>query len=77
MPDPVFEGPGPVVEITGLQELAPGLVVVPDRHIPLVPNIGVIAGTRSVLVVDTGLSPRNAEKVLTFAADYAKVGAYI
>jgi hypothetical protein len=30
-------------------------VVVPNRHIDLVPNIGVIGGTRSVLIVETGL----------------------
>jgi glyoxylase-like metal-dependent hydrolase (beta-lactamase superfamily II) len=38
----------------------------------LVPNIGIIGGTHSVLVVETGMGPRNAEKVLAFAADYAK-----
>ena len=30
-----------------------------------------IGGTHSVLVVETGMGPRNAEKVLTFAAGYA------
>jgi glyoxylase-like metal-dependent hydrolase (beta-lactamase superfamily II) len=60
------------VEITGEQEIARDLVVVPNRHMDLVPNIGVIGGTNSVLVVETGLGPRNAEKVIKFAADYAK-----
>lgn len=60
-----------VVEITGVRELAPDLVVVPDRYALLVPNIGLIGGTHSVLVVETGLGPRNAEKVLEFAAGYA------
>lgn len=72
MPDPVSERPDPVVETTGAREIAPDLMVVPDRHIPLVPNIGVVAGIRSVLVVDTGLGPRNAQQVLTFAAGYAQ-----
>jgi glyoxylase-like metal-dependent hydrolase (beta-lactamase superfamily II) len=72
MPDPVFEGPDPVVEITGVRELAPDLLVVPDRHVTLVPNIGLIGGRHSVLVVDTGLGPRNAAKVLAFAAEFAR-----
>jgi len=72
MPEPVFEGPDPVVEISGVQELGRDVVAVPDRRVPLVPNIGVIGGTHSVLVVETGLGPRNAEKVLKFAEEYAK-----
>jgi glyoxylase-like metal-dependent hydrolase (beta-lactamase superfamily II) len=64
--------PDPVVEITRVQELARDLVVIPDRRVPLVPNIGVIGGTHSVLVVETGMGPGNADKVLKFAADYAK-----
>ncbi len=69
---PQYTGPDPVVEITDVAEIARGLVVVPNRHIDLVPNIGVIGGTRSVLVVETGMGPRSAEKVLRFAADYAQ-----
>jgi glyoxylase-like metal-dependent hydrolase (beta-lactamase superfamily II) len=71
MPD--YDRPEPgVVEITGVKEIAPDLVVVPDRHALLVPNIGVIGGTHSVLVVETGMGPGNAEKVLKFAADQAQ-----
>lgn len=69
---PEYNGPDPVVEITGVTEVARDLVVVPNRHIDLVPNVGVIGGTRSVLIVETGLGPRSAEKVLEFAADYAR-----
>jgi glyoxylase-like metal-dependent hydrolase (beta-lactamase superfamily II) len=68
---PEYHGPDPVVEIAGVTEVARDLVVVPNRRIDLVPNIGVIGGTRSVLVVDTGLGPRSAGKVLSFAAEYA------
>jgi len=69
---PKYHGPDPVVEITGVTEIARDLVVVPNRHIDLVPNIGVIGGTHSVLIVETGMGPSNAAKVLEFAADYAK-----
>ncbi|GGP68693.1 MBL fold metallo-hydrolase [Saccharothrix coeruleofusca] len=63
--------PDPVVEIADVQELARDVVVIPNRDVDLVPNIGVIGGTHSVLVVDTGLGPRNAETVLAFASEYA------
>lgn len=62
----------PVVRITEVRELDRDLVVVPDRRVQLVPNIGVIGGRDAVLVVETGLGPRNAEKVLAFASEYAK-----
>jgi glyoxylase-like metal-dependent hydrolase (beta-lactamase superfamily II) len=62
----------PIVEITQIRELARDLVVIPNRSVELVPNIGVIGGTHSVLVVETGMGPRNGEKVLAFATEYAK-----
>lgn len=64
--------PDPVVRTDGAQELARDLVVVPNRNVPPVPNIGIIGGTDAVLVVDTGLGPENASSVLAFARDYAK-----
>jgi hypothetical protein len=66
-----YASPAPIVEITGVRELGHDLVVVPNRNVDLVPNIGVIGGTHFVLVVETGLGPRNADKVLAFAAKYA------
>lgn len=69
---PEYDYPDPVVEITGESELARDLVMVPNRRVQLVPNIGLIGGTRAVLVVETGMGPGNAEKVLKFATDYAR-----
>jgi glyoxylase-like metal-dependent hydrolase (beta-lactamase superfamily II) len=62
----------PIVELDQAQELARDLVVIPNRGVDLVPNIGVIGGDHSVLVVETGMGPRNAEKVLAFASEHAK-----
>ncbi|WP_043662472.1 MBL fold metallo-hydrolase [Streptomyces xylophagus] len=62
----------PVVHIAEVRELGRDLVVVPDGRVQLVPNIGVIGGRDAVLVVETGLGPRNAEKVLEFASEYAR-----
>ncbi|MGN9911372.1 MBL fold metallo-hydrolase [Phytohabitans sp. LJ34] len=61
-----------VVQISGVQELASDLLVVPNRGVQLVPNIGVVGGAHSVLVVETGMGPANAERVLAFAAEVAK-----
>jgi glyoxylase-like metal-dependent hydrolase (beta-lactamase superfamily II) len=67
-----YQYPDPIVQVADVQELARNLVVIPNRRVQLVPNIGIVAGTHSVLVIETGMGPRNAEKVLMFAADYAK-----
>ena len=66
-----FEMPDPIVQTAEVSELASDLVVIPNRGVGLVPNIGIIGGTDAVLVVDTGMGPANAARVLTFAADYA------
>ncbi|MFD5436284.1 MBL fold metallo-hydrolase [Kitasatospora sp. NPDC127067] len=62
----------PAVHVAGVQEIAPELLVVPDRGIPLVPNIGIIGGTEAVLVVDTGMGTANAEQVLSLASEVAE-----
>lgn len=48
-------------------EVADGVYVIPDRRVPLVPNIGIVVGERAALVVDTGLGPRNGAHVLAQA----------
>ncbi|MGW6913889.1 MBL fold metallo-hydrolase [Kitasatospora sp. NPDC054939] len=63
--------PDPAVHVAGAQEIAPDLLVIPDRGIPLVPNIGIIGGSRAVLVVDTGMGTANAEQVLALASEVA------
>ena len=68
---PEYPYPEPVVRTDEVRELARDLVVIPNRSVELVPNIGIIGGTDAVLVVDTGIGPGNARTVLDFAADYA------
>jgi glyoxylase-like metal-dependent hydrolase (beta-lactamase superfamily II) len=62
----------PVVRIEDVRELADDVVVIPDRRVELVPNIGLVGGRDAVLVVETGLGTGNAETVLDFALEYAK-----
>ena len=63
--------PAPEVDPSGLTEIAPGVFVIPDRRVPLVPNIGIIVGEHTALVVDCGMGPRNGEKVLQSARQVA------
>ncbi|HET6710355.1 MBL fold metallo-hydrolase [Amycolatopsis sp.] len=62
----------PAVRVSGAREIAPDLLVIPNDHVDLVPNIGVVGGTEAVLVVDTGIGNANAAQVLAFAREVAK-----
>ena len=53
----------PVVDARFPAEMAPGVFVLPDKRIPLVPNVGIIVGRDTVLVVDCGLGPESGENV--------------
>ena len=59
--------PMPVVDARHPAEMAPGVFVLPDKRIPLNPNIGIVVGRESVLVVDCGLGIESAENVLALA----------
>jgi glyoxylase-like metal-dependent hydrolase (beta-lactamase superfamily II) len=63
--------PAPDVDTSGLRELAPGVWVIPDRGVPLVPNIGVVEGDDAVLVVDVGMGTENGSRVLEAARSKA------
>ena len=46
--------------------------VIPDGLVPVVPNVGIIVGSRATLIVDTGLGIRNGEAVLREVAKVSK-----
>jgi glyoxylase-like metal-dependent hydrolase (beta-lactamase superfamily II) len=54
----------PLVVSGKTREIAEHVYVIPDQRINVIPNIGIIVGRDGVLVVDTGMGPRNAETVL-------------
>jgi glyoxylase-like metal-dependent hydrolase (beta-lactamase superfamily II) len=66
------EPPAPTVVENGITEIARDVWVIPDGRVPLVPNIGVIAGDDAVLVVDTAMGPENGARVLTAAREKAQ-----
>jgi glyoxylase-like metal-dependent hydrolase (beta-lactamase superfamily II) len=59
--------PPPIVDPTALSEIASGVFVIGDRRVPLVPNIGIVLGKDTALVVDTGMGPANGARVLEVA----------
>ncbi len=48
-------------------EIADGVYVIPDGRVPLVPNVGIVLGSRAALVVDTGMGQANGARVLEHA----------
>jgi glyoxylase-like metal-dependent hydrolase (beta-lactamase superfamily II) len=62
--------PAPVIENAPV-EVSDGVFVIPDGRVPLVPNVGIVRGSRAGLVVDAGMGPRNGEIVRRHAEELA------
>ena len=60
--EPTTAPPAPLIENEPV-EVAEGVYVIPDGRVPLVPNVGIVRGSRGTLVVDTGMGPRNGVAV--------------
>lgn len=54
----------PIVREGVTEKISEHVHVIPDGSVPLVPNVGIILGSRGVFVVDTGLGVRNGEAVV-------------
>jgi glyoxylase-like metal-dependent hydrolase (beta-lactamase superfamily II) len=59
----------PLVRSGSIVKIAAHTYVIPDGNVPLVPNVGIIVGSRATLVVDPGLGRRNGETVLKEVAN--------
>ena len=64
--------PDPLVRENVTTKVAPHTYVIPDGNVGLVPNVGIVVGSRATLVIDPGLGRRNGETVLK---EVAKVSA--
>lgn len=63
--------PAPDVDTSAIREIAKGVFVITDRRVPLVPNIGIVLGETSALVIDTGMGNANGKAVLEAAKKLA------
>ena len=64
--------PVPLVQENKTVRVSEHVYVIPDGRVNLVPNIGIIVGTRATLVVDAGMGPRNGQVVLSELAKVSK-----
>ena len=56
--------PDPLIREGATVKLGPHTYAIPDFSVPMVPNVGIVVGTRATLVVDTRLGRRNGEAIL-------------
>lgn len=61
---PPTTAPPPLIKEGATVRLAEHVWAIPDFNVGLVPNVGIIVGSRATLVVDTGLGPRNGEAIM-------------
>jgi glyoxylase-like metal-dependent hydrolase (beta-lactamase superfamily II) len=61
---PVAKAQAPIVQEGGVTAIAQNVYIIPDQRVNLIPNAGIVIGERGILVVDTGMGPQNAERVL-------------
>ena len=64
--------PDPLVKENRTVMLAPHTYVIPDDNVSLVPNVGIVVGSRATLVIDPGLGRRNGDTVLREVAKVSK-----
>jgi glyoxylase-like metal-dependent hydrolase (beta-lactamase superfamily II) len=62
----------PLVKEGITQKISDHVHVIPDENVPMVPNAGIVVGSKATLIVDTGLGPRNMEAILREAAKVSK-----
>jgi glyoxylase-like metal-dependent hydrolase (beta-lactamase superfamily II) len=64
--------PAPLVQENKTVRVSEHVYVIPDGRVNLVPNIGIIVGTRAALIVDAGMGPRNGQVVVRELAKVSK-----
>jgi glyoxylase-like metal-dependent hydrolase (beta-lactamase superfamily II) len=65
------QGPPAPLITNAPREIAEDVHVIPDGRVQLVPNIGIVLGSRATLVVDSGMGPRSGAVVRRHADELA------
>jgi len=64
--------PDPLVREGVTEKIGDHTSVIPDANVSLVPNVGIVVGSRGTLVIDPGLGRRNGEAILREVAKVSK-----
>jgi glyoxylase-like metal-dependent hydrolase (beta-lactamase superfamily II) len=67
--------PDPLIRENATVKVGAHTYVIPDNNVGLVPNVGIVTGSRGTLVIDPGLGRRNGETVLKEAAKVSRNNA--
>src|SRR4051812_24275637 len=62
----------PLVKEGVTTKVSDHVYAIPDGNVGLVPNVGIIVGSRATMVVDTGLGPRNGQTILREVAKVSR-----
>jgi glyoxylase-like metal-dependent hydrolase (beta-lactamase superfamily II) len=54
----------PLIREGAAEKISAHVYVIPDNSVPLVPNVGIVVGSKATLVIDTGLGALNGGAVL-------------
>jgi glyoxylase-like metal-dependent hydrolase (beta-lactamase superfamily II) len=64
--------PVPLIKEGTTVKVSDHVWVIPDGLVPVVPNIGIVVGSRATLIIDTGLGIKNGETVMREVAKLSK-----
>ena len=64
--------PPPMVKENATVKLGPHSYAIPDGNVVLVPNVGIVVGSKATLVVDTGMGPKNGAIVMREVAKVSR-----